>query len=42
MSAWSFRNMIRATTGRRALDFNGYGNWCGIGGSGPIVDPIDR
>ncbi|XP_074652240.1 basic phospholipase A2 nigroxin B-like [Tubulanus polymorphus] len=37
-----FGLMIRHTTGRKALDFNKYGNWCGYGGGGPIVDSIDR
>ena len=27
---------------RHATEFNGYGNWCGPGGSGPTVDTIDE
>ncbi|OWF44445.1 neutral phospholipase A2 agkistrodotoxin-like [Mizuhopecten yessoensis] len=34
--------MIRTVTGKSGLDFNGYGNWCGVGGSGEPVDEIDR
>ena len=41
-SVRSFSRMITATTGRRARDFNGYGNWCGRGGSGNPVDGIDE
>ncbi|XP_035225235.1 acidic phospholipase A2-like [Stegodyphus dumicola] len=35
-------NMLRVMTGRNPLDFVNYGNWCGLGGSGPVVDKIDR
>ena len=41
-SAWSFMKMVEATTKRFAKDFVGYGNWCGFGGSGVIVDRIDQ
>ena len=41
-SAWSFMKMVRATTKRRAYDFVGYGNWCGFGGKGTLLDRIDR
>nr|WNB50466.1 phospholipase A2 membrane associated-like protein [Hemiscorpius lepturus] len=34
--------MVKLTTGRKAIDFVPYGNWCGIGGSGKAVDPIDK
>ena len=37
-----FGQMIEATTDRNPLDFNGYGNWCGLGGDGIPVDEIDR
>ena len=37
-----FAGMIRCATGRSALDYNGYGCWCGRGGSGTQVDATDR
>ncbi|XP_048578859.1 acidic phospholipase A2 E-like isoform X2 [Nematostella vectensis] len=37
-----FGLMIKCTTGRSAFDYNGYGCWCGKGGSGRAVDAIDR
>ena len=37
-----FAGMIRCATGRSALDYNGYGCWCGRGGSGTPVDATDR
>ena len=36
-----FAGMIRCATGRSALDYNGYGCWCGRGGSGTPVDATD-
>lgn len=39
---WQFKNMIECATGRSALDYNGYGCWCGLGGSGTPVDSTDR
>jgi len=36
-----FGDMIRALTGRSPMDFNGYGHFCGLGGKGIPVDPID-
>ena len=38
----NFNNMIRETTGRNPLDFNGYGCYCGLGGHGEPVDVLDR
>ena len=37
-----FGVMISTTTDRNPMDFNGYGNWCGLGGSGDTVDAIDE
>ncbi|EDO40720.1 predicted protein, partial [Nematostella vectensis] len=37
-----FGLMIKCTTGRSAFDYNGYGCWCGKGGSGRAVDATDR
>ncbi|XP_052791175.1 acidic phospholipase A2 Cc1-PLA2-like isoform X2 [Mya arenaria] len=37
-----FGEMIMLTTSRSPMDFNGYGNFCGYGGSGDPVDPIDQ
>lgn len=34
--------MIRKATGRNALEYNGYGCYCGLGGRGSPVDSIDR
>ncbi|XP_020902710.1 phospholipase A2 A2-actitoxin-Ucs2a isoform X2 [Exaiptasia diaphana] len=39
---WQFKNMIKCATDRSAWDYNGYGNWCGAGGSGTPVDGVDR
>ncbi|CAI9717503.1 basic phospholipase A2 Ts-G6D49-like isoform X1 [Octopus vulgaris] len=38
----SFGEMIQSETGRNPFDFNGYGKWCGFGGSGDPVDSIDN
>ncbi|KAH3852556.1 hypothetical protein DPMN_095067 [Dreissena polymorpha] len=37
-----FCEMILLTTSRNCTDFNGYGNWCGFGGSGDTADAIDE
>ncbi|CAH1249705.1 PLA2G2E [Branchiostoma lanceolatum] len=37
-----FGNMITAVTGRSSLDYNNYGCYCGLGGSGTPVDKIDE
>ncbi|VDP33651.1 unnamed protein product [Soboliphyme baturini] len=37
-----FAGVIKCVTGRNALDYNGYGCWCGMGGHGTPVDAIDR
>ncbi|XP_060574719.1 phospholipase A2 SSD387-like isoform X2 [Ruditapes philippinarum] len=37
-----FGEMILLTADRNPMDFNGYGNWCGFGGSGEVVDEIDQ
>uniref|UniRef100_A0A915HWD0 Phospholipase A2 domain-containing protein n=1 Tax=Romanomermis culicivorax TaxID=13658 RepID=A0A915HWD0_ROMCU len=37
-----FARAIKCTTGRNPLDYNNYGCYCGWGGSGTPVDPIDR
>lgn len=34
--------MIYSTTGRDPFDFSDYGNWCGLGGNGSVVDAIDE
>ncbi|XP_074655230.1 phospholipase A2-like [Tubulanus polymorphus] len=38
----SFDEMINRLLGRSAGDFENYGNWCGLGGEGKPVDPIDE
>ncbi|CAF0840714.1 unnamed protein product [Brachionus calyciflorus] len=37
-----FKRMVEYMTGRNALDFDSYGNYCGMGGSGTPVDAIDN
>ena len=37
-----FSSMIRARTLLSMTDLNGYGNYCGLRGSGIPVDEIDR
>ncbi|OCT98225.1 phospholipase A2, minor isoenzyme isoform X2 [Xenopus laevis] len=41
---WQFRNMIKCTipTCDPYFDYNDYGCYCGIGGSGNPVDALDR
>lgn len=34
--------MIIMVTGHVAKDYVDYGNYCGFGGSGPVLDPIDE
>ena len=38
----TFGFMIDCATGRSALDYIGYGCWCGFGGKGSPVDNVDR
>ncbi|XP_061162699.1 acidic phospholipase A2 Cc1-PLA2-like [Saccostrea echinata] len=37
-----FSRMIYLTTGRDPFDLSDYGNWCGLGGNGSVVDAIDE
>ncbi|XP_064594735.1 phospholipase A2-like [Liolophura sinensis] len=37
-----FGEMVHLKTGRDSLDYNSYGNYCGIGGGNTPVDNIDR
>ncbi|XP_031572942.1 basic phospholipase A2 caudoxin-like [Actinia tenebrosa] len=37
-----FGLMVNCMTGRFALDYNNYGSYCGVGGSGTPVDDLDR
>ncbi|XP_013393798.1 neutral phospholipase A2 agkistrodotoxin-like [Lingula anatina] len=39
---FQFGRMIKRRTGRSALDYNGYGCWCGLGGKGTPKDGVDR
>uniref|UniRef100_T1IZR6 Phospholipase A2 n=1 Tax=Strigamia maritima TaxID=126957 RepID=T1IZR6_STRMM len=34
--------MVSTLTKRNPLDYDNYGNWCGIGGKGEPVDGVDR
>nr|QDC23068.1 phospholipase A2 [Cupiennius salei] len=36
------KDMVKSVTGREGSDFINYGNWCGLGGSGKPVDPVDE
>uniref|UniRef100_A0ACB8FYC6 Phospholipase A2 n=1 Tax=Sphaerodactylus townsendi TaxID=933632 RepID=A0ACB8FYC6_9SAUR len=41
---WQFRNMIKCTipTSDPLMDYNNYGCYCGLGGSGTPVDDLDK
>ncbi|GAB6029312.1 hypothetical protein CHUAL_005077 [Chamberlinius hualienensis] len=39
---FDFARMIKAVTGRRASDYDHYGHYCGLGGSGDPVDSVDQ
>ncbi|KAH9489850.1 hypothetical protein Btru_037293 [Bulinus truncatus] len=41
-SVFQLREIIQRCTGRSALDYNGYGCYCGIGGRGTPMDAVDR
>lgn len=43
-AVWLFRELIKCTLPKShpLLDFNGYGCYCGLGGSGTPVDELDR
>ncbi|KAL2298543.1 hypothetical protein Nmel_015545 [Mimus melanotis] len=43
-AVWLFRELIKCTlpNSHPLLDFNGYGCYCGLGGSGTPVDELDR
>lgn len=38
----NLNDMVKGVTGREGEDFVPYGNYCGIGGEGHPVDPIDE
>ena len=42
IALWEFGEMIKCATGRHWFNYNGYGCWCGIGGSGSTVDSTDQ
>lgn len=37
-----FGHMIYSSTGRDPFEFIDYGNWCGLGGNGSVIDAIDE
>ncbi|CAL1272880.1 unnamed protein product [Larinioides sclopetarius] len=41
-SLMNLSSMVSDVTGRQSSDFVSYGNYCGLGGSGQPVDPIDE
>lgn len=41
-SIMNLKSMVKEVTGKEGYDFVGYGNWCGLSGSGRPVDPIDE
>ncbi|XP_041475997.1 acidic phospholipase A2-like [Lytechinus variegatus] len=41
-SLLQLNTVISCYTGKSGFDFNGYGCWCGLGGSGNPVDDVDR
>ncbi|GFW66195.1 phospholipase A(2) [Trichonephila clavipes] len=41
-SLMNLSSMVSDVTGRQSSDFISYGNYCGLGGSGIPVDPIDE
>uniref|UniRef100_T1J145 Phospholipase A2 n=1 Tax=Strigamia maritima TaxID=126957 RepID=T1J145_STRMM len=40
-SVFDFKSMTEKITGRDAVDYVGYGNWCGLGGKGKPKDRLD-
>lgn len=43
-AVWQFRNMIKCTMPESdpLKDYNNYGCYCGLGGSGTPVDELDK
>ena len=41
-SVLDFGVMILCAVGRSAIDYNGYGCFCGLGGEGTPLDDTDR
>ncbi|GIY29028.1 PA2c domain-containing protein [Caerostris extrusa] len=41
-SLMNLSSMVSDITGRQSTDFVSYGNYCGLGGAGEPVDPIDE
>ncbi|KAG1666671.1 Microcephalin [Nymphon striatum] len=40
-SLFNFAKMVMSVTGTNSVHYNGHGNYCGVGGSGNITDPLD-
>lgn len=40
-SLMNFAQMIRRVTATNPFKLIGYGNWCGFGGGGQVVDSVD-